>query len=396
MSEGETAPLVETPTGRGSLAGVQNAMAVILAEPDSRTKSRDDARKVLRAAYTKTRHVLEELHGAEGTCSHGPGPYQQKTDANDKRAFARLDKDLLVLIVRAAAGDVAGQQLQENLATRMSIWTGGTKAGVGVVEFLRICDEELLSDNPPLPLLEPERARLGLVLVYGTAILYRYVADRLANHYKNHGAARLPEFEDFVAAVMRMIPTDTQATVIADIRGAKERDAELMKAWKVIIAEPHMDFKAFLTGCLAISDLSNFKVAENKSGDGSSSWFEDNVLRTCVAQRSVPQTTPWKTATFQDEGNLGLRMVQVTLNTSGQDWLLVHSVKEGSAAKNKRIRVGMLLYGIDGICIVGLPKADVKKIWQSMLVRPITLEVGMKSTIFSMESIIFWPILDFC
>ncbi len=353
------------------------ALSVTLAEDLGRIKQKDSAREVLRGAYTATRHLLEELHGSEGTCSHGPGSYQARP--NSSQPYGRLDAKLLELIVHACAGTAAARRVRENFNSRVSIWTGKAKLGIGVVEFLRIADEELLTDEPPLPSLEPERARLGLVLINGIALVYRYVMGTLDRGENSSAVRPATVYEMYKGAVLNTIPDEFQQEVLAAC--GTSLDEELQKAWAVI-SEPQNSvpgnanpgFASFLAGALAIADLDAMKVADSKSGDDSGSWFEDDVLRPAVAQRSVPDAHPWKTAVFSGEGNLGLRLLQVMFKATGQDWLVVQSVQQESVAQFKRVKVGMLLYAVNGRCVVGLPKQDLLNIWQTMKGRPLMLE----------------------
>ena len=355
---------------------IPKALTVTLAEEQGRLKTREIAREVLRAAYTETRHLLEQLHGSEGTCSHGPGPYQ--TRPNHTAPYGRLDGRLLELVVSASAGEAAARSVKRNFDSRMSIWTGSAKHGIGIVEFLRIVEEELLTDAPPLPSLEPERARLGLVLIYGIGIVYRHTMSILDEVEKDGGARPATTYQMFKDAVMRTVPVEHMHEVLANCTSV---DDELKNAWDVISgpqngmgAAQNPGFYAFLRGALAISDLAAMRVADSTSGDDSGSWFEDDVLRPAVARRSVPESNPWKTVTFEGEGNTGLRMLQVTLKTTGQDWLVVQSVRQESVAEAKRIKVGMLLYAVDNRCVVGLPKKALRTLWQTMEQRPLTLE----------------------
>ena len=140
----------------GAMSPRDAAVSIVLADDPGRLRQRDTTREVLRAAFTETRRLLQEAHGLDGP---------------------RIDSNTLELVTHACAGRRAATRMADNFRSRLSIWTGQAKDGFGVVEYLRVAEEELLAPPPAVEPLEPARAQLGLGLVRGVAVVYNKICE---------------------------------------------------------------------------------------------------------------------------------------------------------------------------------------------------------------------------
>ena len=322
----------------GAMSPRDAAVSIVLADDPGRLRQRDTAREVLRAAFTETRRLLQEAHGLDGP---------------------RIDSNTLELVTHACAGRRAATRMADNFRSRLSIWTGQAKDGFGVVEYLRVAEEELLAPPPAVEPLEPARAQLGLGLVRGVAVVYNKICE-LTDRRR-----RPTDWDVFKEAVETSIPKDMMAEVIAS--GGGSLDTQLGPTWDSIQSGGDPGFIELMEGTLATG-------GGEDADSGERGWFEHSVLRLSVAASSVPSDTAWKVVTFTNPGDTGLRLLQVTMKTTGQNWLVVLSVKDESVASNKRVKVGMMLYRFNGRCAVGLSRQQYETLGEEMRERPLTLE----------------------